>query len=142
MNLAGFTLIAFLENTKLHITLDSISGLMTTKPWISISLTIVFLSLAGFPPFAGFWSKLFLFQKIAESEQSFNQILLIVAVMNSAIAFFYYIKVVLYSFMRKEQGSITIQPSIETNLSFLFVTIILTLVIALSWLVFHPSSFV
>lgn len=142
MNLAGFTLIAFLENTKLHVSLDSISGLMTQKPWIAIALTIVFLSLAGFPPFAGFWSKLYLFQKIAESEQTFNLILLVVAVMNSAIAFFYYIKVVLYSFMLKEQGIVTKSEELKPNLSFIVVISILTLLIALSWLVFHPSSFV
>jgi NADH-quinone oxidoreductase subunit N len=141
MNLAGFTIIAYLENTQLIITLESISGMLTKKPWTAVGLSVVFLSLAGFPPFSGFWAKLFLFQKIAESEQTFNIILLITAVLNSAIGFFYYVKIVLYTFMRKEEGHVSTFKNIDTNLSLTIASILLVVFVGFSWLIFHPSSF-
>jgi NADH-quinone oxidoreductase subunit N len=141
MNLVAFSIVAYLENASREVTLDSISGLMTKKPWSSVGLSIVFLSLAGFPPLAGFWAKLFLLQKVAESELFVNQILLVLAVINSAIAFFYYVKIVIYSFMNSEEGEIAKSPEFEGSLGLLIASGFGVVMIGLVWLFFHPSSF-
>lgn len=142
MNLVGFSIIAYLENASRQVTLDSISGLMAKKPWSSIGLSVIFLSLAGFPPLAGFWSKLFLLQKLAESEMLLNQILLVLAVVNSAIAFFYYVKVVIYAFMNREEGEIAKSPEFEGSVGLLIASAFGVVMILGIWIVFQPSSFV
>lgn len=141
MILVGFAIIAYLEDETRIVTLDSISGLMAKKPWTSVGLTIIFLSLSGFPPLAGFWAKLFLFQKLAESEQTMNQVLLVVGVINSAIAFIYYVKIMIYTFMNQEEGEIARTPEITYSSALLVACSFGVVLVGVVWLIFQPSSF-
>ncbi|WCL48188.1 NADH-quinone oxidoreductase subunit N [Leptospira sp. GIMC2001] len=141
MNIAGFSIIAYLEDTSEIVDLDGIGNLISKKPWVAFGISLVFLSMAGFPPLAGFWAKLFLFQKIAESELMLNQVLLVVGVINSAIAFFYYAKVLLYSFMIEKEGLNTSKEITQKNFGIVITMIIGVVFIGLAWLVFQPASF-
>lgn len=141
MSLVSFSIVAYLENAERQVSLESIAGLSFQKPWSAIGLSITMLSLAGFPPFAGFWAKFFLFQKLAESEQLSHLVLLVTGVVNSTIAFFYYIKPIIYSYMNREQGEITKSSIQDTSFGLLMVSGFGVVLLGIVWIFFQPSSF-
>ena len=138
-NVAGFAIIAYLENAKHQITYSSIKYLSSTKPITAVGLLIIFFSLAGIPPLGGFWTKLFLFQKIAESENILNRVLLITGVVNSAIAIFYYLRVTVSAFMSEDSGESTTE-SIPTSYGISFTSTVCILFAVLAWVVFQPNA--
>lgn len=140
MNIAGFVIIAYLENGKHHVTYSSLKYLVSKKPWSAIGLLIIFFSLGGIPPLGGFWTKLFLFQKIAESENTLNRVLLIFGVVNSAIAIFYYLKVTVVAFMTEDKGEVTSSESIPFSFGLSFASAISILFVMFSWIIFQPSN--
>lgn len=160
-NLTGFALISYLEGKDKIIDLNSLAGLSARSPWTSVGLAICFLSLAGFPPLAGFWSKLFLLQKLAESSETWVLGILVIAVINSAIAFFYYSKVLIYTFMaagrsdsEKEKGSsdkssadsgqgsfLDTDSEPQSELGLALVSVLGVVFLSVSWLIFQPRSF-
>jgi NADH-quinone oxidoreductase subunit N len=139
MNIASFSLIAFLENGKLVITYSSLKALVLQKPFTAVGLLLVFFSLGGIPPLGGFWTKVFLFQKISVSENPLNRVLLIAGVVNSAIAIYYYLRVTVSAFMTEEKGTATLE-SIPSSYGLAFASAISVLFISFSWILFHPSS--
>jgi NADH-quinone oxidoreductase subunit N len=70
--------------------ISDLSGLSQTQPMLAVLFTILFLSLAGIPPFIGFFAKFFVF--IAAVDAGLF-ILAIVGVLTSVIATFYYLSV-------------------------------------------------
>jgi len=138
MNIAGFSLIAFLENGKLNITYSSLKALVIQKPFTAFGLLLVFFSLGGIPPLGGFWTKVFLFQKIAVSDNPLNRVLLIAGVVNSAIAIYYYLRVTVNAFMTEEKGEATLEI-IPGSYGLAFTSVFSILVISFSWILFHPS---
>ncbi|NNU15254.1 NADH-quinone oxidoreductase subunit NuoN [Parvularcula sp. ZS-1/3] len=71
--------------------ISDLSGLSQSRPGLAIAFTVLFLSLAGIPPFIGFFAKFFVFTAAVE-EGLF--ILAIVGVVTSVIATFYYLSVI------------------------------------------------
>jgi NADH-quinone oxidoreductase subunit N len=67
------------------------AGLGHTRPWLGAALALSVLSLAGLPPTAGFMAKLYLFATAARPGTWF---LLVVGVVNAALAAYYYLRVV------------------------------------------------
>lgn len=139
MNIAGFSLLAYLENGKLVITYSSLKALVLQKPFTAVGLLLIFFSLGGIPPLGGFWTKVFLFQKIATSENPLNRVLLIAGVVNSAIAIYYYLRVTVNAFMTEEKGEATLQ-TIPGSYGLAFTSVFSVLFISFSWILFHPSS--
>lgn len=139
MNIAAFAIIAYLENGKYIITYDSIKNLVGKKPLSAVGLLAIFFSLGGIPPLGGFWTKLFLFQKIAESDHFLNRFLLIVGVINSAIAIYYYLRVTVSAFMSEDKGDATMEP-LSPSFGLSFATVISLLFVLFSWIVFQPNS--
>ena len=68
-------------------------------------MTIFLLSLAGLPPFAGFVAKFYLF---SAAIQEGLLTLVIIAVLNSAISFYYYLKVVVFMYMKEPEAEFKI----------------------------------
>jgi NADH-quinone oxidoreductase subunit N len=139
MNIAAFAIIAYLENGKYIITYNSIKYLVGKKPLTAVGLLAIFFSLGGIPPLGGFWTKLFLFQKIAESDHVLNRFLLIVGVINSAIAIYYYLRVTVSAFMTEDKGEATTEP-LSPSFGLSFATVISLLFVLFSWIVFQPNS--
>ena len=67
-NLAAFGVIAIIENRTGKITIDDYNGLYSTNPKLSIVMMLALFSLAGIPPFAGFFSKFFIFAAAANRD--------------------------------------------------------------------------
>ena len=97
-NLAAFGVIAIIENRTGKITIDDYNGLYSTNPKLSIVMMLALFSLAGIPPFAGFFSKFFIFA--AAAEQGFY-VLVFIALLNTIISLYYYLLVVKAMFINR-----------------------------------------
>ena len=73
------------------IEINDLSGLSKSNPIVSLSLAILMLSMAGIPPFIGFFGKFYVF--IAAIKQELY-ILSILGVMASVISAFYYLRII------------------------------------------------
>jgi NADH-quinone oxidoreductase subunit N len=76
-------------------------GLAFRQPGLAIAMAIFFLSLAGFPPTVGFLAKLFVFRAAVEAQL---WVPVVVGVLASVIAIFYYLRVVVTMFVPSEQA--------------------------------------
>jgi NADH-quinone oxidoreductase subunit N len=75
--------------TRPLIYLDELSGLSRVNPWLAGTLAVVVFSLAGIPPMAGFFAKLYVF--MAAMEGSLYTVA-IIGVLTSVISAFYYLR--------------------------------------------------
>jgi NADH-quinone oxidoreductase subunit N len=108
MNIGAFAVVALMERidpeARQDATFDNARGLFTRHPALAVTMAIFMLSLAGIPPLAGFFGKLFLFGAAVQS----GWVLLAVAgVLNSVVSAFYYLRVTVVMFMD--------EPSAETR---------------------------
>lgn len=77
-------------------TLERVSGLGRNHPVLAAMLTICLLSLAGIPPLAGFIGKFWLFKQVLDANPDHNLYLVIIAVLTSLVALYYYLRIALY----------------------------------------------
>jgi len=81
------------------------AGLAKRKPWAALAMTVFMVSLAGIPPTAGFFGKFLLFKAMVAAQE---YTLVIVGVLSSAVSLYYYLRVVVYMYMKPEpEGSET-----------------------------------
>jgi proton-translocating NADH-quinone oxidoreductase, chain N len=104
MNLGAFAVIAAIQR-RAGVTsgLDTFAGLARKEPWLAILMTLFLLSLTGIPPTVGFFAKFYVILAAVQAGQAgFTAvgILAVIAVVNAAAAAFYYLRVVVYMFMR------------------------------------------
>ena len=71
--------------------LQDFAGLAKRSPWLAFLMLIIIFSLAGVPPFAGFWAKWFVLKEVIAAGYSW---LAIVAVVFSLIGAYYYLRVI------------------------------------------------
>ena len=90
-NLAVFTVITIVALRAGKFTLEDYNGLYTTNPKLAFLMTLALFSLAGIPPFAGFFSKFFIFA--AAFKEGFH-LLVFIALLNTVISLYYYLLVV------------------------------------------------
>ena len=91
-NLAVFGVLSIIEQkTDGKIEINDYNGLSRTHPRLSLLMTLALFSLAGIPPFAGFFSKFFIF--LAAFEAGF-EVLVFIALINTVISLYYYLLVV------------------------------------------------
>ena len=82
--------------------LSRLAGLSRRSPWLAFAMAVFMLSLAGVPPSAGFIAKLLVF-KAAIGAQAYG--LAIVGVLTSALGAYYYLRVVVYMYMRAPEAA-------------------------------------
>ncbi len=98
MNLGAFAVISsFLEKNSLK----DFQGLSRKYPYLSAFLAFFMVSLAGFPPTAGFLAKFLLFAEVGDA--GFWP-LVVVAVLTTLVSVYYYLRVVLVSYMKEGPG--------------------------------------
>lgn len=91
-NLAAFGVISAVEqHSGGKVGMDDYNGLYRTNPKLAITMTLALFSLAGIPPFAGFFSKFFIFA--SAFEEGFH-VLVFIALINTVISLYYYLLVV------------------------------------------------
>jgi len=92
MNISVFSILLSLKKSDKYVEkIDELSGLSKTNPVVSVSLAIIMLSMAGIPPFIGFFGKFYVFIAAIESQQ---YILAILGVLASVISAFYYLRII------------------------------------------------
>ena len=90
LGIFSFIMILRREDRQL-VTISDISGISKSKPLLALSAAILLLSLAGIPPFGGFFGKLFIFTAAIEAG---NLYLAIAGVIFSVISAYYYLKII------------------------------------------------
>ena len=98
-NLAAFGVISSVERSSGKVGMDDYNGLYKTNPKLSVVMMLAMFSLAGIPPFAGFFSKFFIF---ASAIHSGFYILVLIALLNTIISLYYYLLVVKAMFINNE----------------------------------------
>ncbi|MFW5738962.1 MAG: NADH-quinone oxidoreductase subunit N [Myxococcota bacterium] len=87
---------------------DDLAGLGKRHPAVAFAFSLFLLSLAGIPPLAGFFGKLYLFQVTIESG---FVLLAVLGLINSVVAAYYYLRVLVYMYMREpEPGAPIAKP--------------------------------
>lgn len=91
------------------------AGLGRRHPLLALTLTLFLLSLIGIPPLAGFVGKFYLF---GSAVRAGHVTLAVVGVLNSAVAAYYYLRVVVYMYMQEPDGEPTVvAPSLAGGLA-------------------------
>jgi NADH-quinone oxidoreductase subunit N len=80
---------------------EKFAGMVRTAPMSSVMLGLFMLSLAGVPPFGLFWGKVYL---IGSAVSSGYTVLALIMAINSAIAGYYYLKLIVFMFMKEPIG--------------------------------------
>jgi NADH-quinone oxidoreductase subunit N len=101
MNVGAFAVVShFASAGEKYVTLDDYAGLGRRSPILAAILTMFLLSLIGIPVTGGFFAKFYVFSAALKS----NLVgLTIIGVMNSAIAAYYYLRIIVYMYMRDER---------------------------------------
>lgn len=107
-NLAVFSVISTIENKTGKLCMDDYDGLHKTNPWLSFAMTLAMFSLAGIPPFAGFFSKFLIFTSVTASDSVALYVLVLIALINTIISLYYYLLVVKAIWIN--QGEAKVEP--------------------------------
>lgn len=101
-NLGGFAMLWLNEDKSKNFCSDhhlaKYAGMIKTSPIAATMMGLFMLSLAGIPPFALFWGKMYL---IGSAVNAGFIVLALIMVLNSAIAAYYYLKPIVYMFLKE-----------------------------------------
>jgi NADH-quinone oxidoreductase subunit N len=98
MNIAAFAVVGMLQrDTSRFGGLNSFAGLASRAPVRAAAMAILMLSLTGIPPTVGFFAKLYVLLASVEAGLAWLAVLI---VLNAAMAAFYYLRVIVYMYMR------------------------------------------
>ena len=99
MNIGAFGVVIYMEKSEEEVLkISDYAGLGFKKPFAAICMTLFMFSLAGIPPTAGFMGKLYIFSSAVESELYG---LAVIGVLNAVIAVYYYLRVVIFMYMKE-----------------------------------------
>ena len=132
MNIGAFGAVTFVSRRRgERAELSGFAGLAKRHPWVSFFLAVCMFSLAGVPPTAGFWGKFYVFGAVIQRGMVG---LAVVALLNSAVAVYYYLRVVVYLYMREPGEEAYIGDDVQASAA-IGVAAILVL-----WIGLFPSS--
>jgi NADH-quinone oxidoreductase subunit N len=139
-NLAAFGVASVIAEKSGKENIDDLKGLYKTNPFLVWILTLALFSLAGIPPTAGFFGKLFLLTAGASKGTYW---FIAIAALNMIISLYYYLRVVRAMFMDKNEQPI---EKINTNPATKFALILcaggIVLVGLLSWIYDYIQSLI
>ena len=94
MNLGVFGVILAIARKTRSAEISSYAGLFSYAPGLSVAMVVFLMSLAGIPPFGGWWAKFAVFKALASADTTAGWALAVVAAVNSVVALYYYLGVV------------------------------------------------
>ena len=134
MNIGAFaTVILLSEQGEERLEIGDYAGLGWKSPGAALALSIFMISLAGIPPTAGFFGKYFLFRGAVQ--HGFGP-LVVIAVLNSALSVYYYLRVLVALYMRP-----LLRP-VSLSRSPLVVVVVTACALATLWIGFAPDAWV
>tara|TARA_A100001037_G_scaffold298079_1_gene321123 strand:- start:22627 stop:24111 length:1485 start_codon:yes stop_codon:yes gene_type:complete len=142
MNIGAFAVVmlAKKEDGKERILIEEFSGLGLTRPGLALSMAIFMIALAGIPPTGGFVAKFYIFSAAIKSDFVW---LAIIAVLNSVVSVFYYLRVIVVMYMNDPVEDVKKEQFIfvwGSRLSYAVVALVICVIGTLSLGVF-PSFF-
>ena len=130
-NLAAFGVAAAISSQTGKEKIDEYKGLYQTNPLLCWVLALALFSLAGIPPTAGFFGKLFL---LTAGAAKANYLFILIAALNMISSLYYYLRVIRSMFMDKNEQpveKINIQPT--TKMALVICAAGVVLIGLLSW---------
>jgi NADH-quinone oxidoreductase subunit N len=107
MTVGAFSaLIALSRKDTEYNEIDDFAGIGFKYPWIGATFAVFLFSLAGFPPTGGFLAKFYVFTSAVRQDLT---TLVIIGVLASLISVYYYLRVVVYMYMRPAERDVTIE---------------------------------
>ncbi len=102
MNVGAFAVISHIGSTgERYVTVDDYAGLGRRSPLLAFTLTVFLLSLIGIPATAGFLGKYYVFTAAISGHAGSLIWLAIIGVVNSAVASYYYLRLIVVMYMRE-----------------------------------------
>ena len=128
-NMAVFTVISTVEQNNGGTTMmSSYDGLYQTNPKLAFLMTLALFSLAGIPPFAGMFSKFFVFMAAAEQGSFWAYFVVFIALVNTVVSLYYYLLIVKAMYIKQTDTPL---PTFRTELSTRVALVVCTVGIAL-----------
>jgi NADH-quinone oxidoreductase subunit N len=90
MNLGAFACVIASARRTHSTAISSFAGLGRTSPALAVTFSIFLFSLAGIPPFAGWFAKFVMFRAVLDAATPWAVVLGVLAAVFSVVAFFYY----------------------------------------------------
>ena len=112
-NMAVFTVISAVEQNNGGTTaMSSYDGLYQTNPKLAFLMTLALFSLAGIPPFAGMFSKFFVFMAAAQQGSFWAYFVVFIALVNTVVSLYYYLLIVKAMYINKTETPL---PTFKTD---------------------------
>jgi len=106
MNVGAFAVVSHFANAgEKYVTLEDYAGLGRRSPALAATLTFFLMSLIGIPITGGFFAKFYVLSAALRADLVG---LAIILVLNSAIAAYYYLRVIVMMYMREPRGSVPV----------------------------------
>ena len=133
MNISVFAILLSLKKSDKYVEqIDELSGLSKSNPIVSACLAIIMLSMAGIPPFIGFFGKFYVFIAAVESQQ---YILAILGVLASVISAFYYLRIIKGMYFDEVIDGENFDFTINNHAK----VILLTSILIITFFILYPS---
>ncbi len=114
MSLGGFGMVMLLSRKGFEAeNLDDYKGLNARSPWYAFMMLILMFSMAGVPPFLGFWAKLVVLEEVIAADMLW---LAIVGIIFSVIGAFYYLRIIKLMYFDKPEDTAPLESSLDTRL--------------------------
>ena len=114
-NMAVFTVISTVEQNNGGATkMSAYDGLYQTNPKLAFLMTLALFSLAGIPPFAGMFSKFFVFMAAAEQGSFWAYFVVFVALINTVVSLYYYLLIVKAMYIKQTDSPL---PAFKTDVN-------------------------
>ncbi len=114
-NMAVFTVISTVEQNNNGATqMSAYDGLYQTNPKLAFLMTLALFSLAGIPPFAGMFSKFFVFMAAAEQGSFWAYFVVFVALVNTVVSLYYYLLIVKAMYIKQTDSPL---PAFKTDVN-------------------------
>ncbi len=115
MNVGAFAVIIMLRSEGFKgDNIDDYQGLSKTHPLAAMLMLIFMFSLTGIPPTAGFIGKLYIFMSAINAGYTW---LVVIAVIFSAISAYFYLRIVMYMYMRDPKETVTLTTSFSNGVA-------------------------
>ncbi len=110
IDVTGFfaCLMALSRDGKPMETMDDMSGLMRERPGMALAMTAFAVSAIGFPPFSGFWAKIYVFKAIIDAGYGW---VAVVGLLSSVVAAFYYLRLIKVMWFDPPGGAVDKGPA-------------------------------
>jgi NADH-quinone oxidoreductase subunit N len=114
MTLGGFGMIILLSRKGFEgDKLDDFKGLNQRSPWFAFMMLILMFSMAGVPPFVGFWAKLSVLKEVVAADMIW---LAVVAVIFSIIGAFYYLRIIRLMYFEQPTDNSRLETPLDMRL--------------------------